>query len=183
MEQRPSRKAISSTSSQEIPRILWNANVHYRVHNSPQFVPVLIQINPIHALYSNSWRSILILSSHLRLSLPCGLSPSGFTTKTLYVCLSPLPQIRATFPAHLILVDLINSIWRRVQITELLNTQLLHSPVPTHPRPETACFQTPFASVPPSTTETKCHIIWLLRETTDVRSAASNEWSRIGITK
>ena len=35
-----------------------------------------------------SWRSILILSSHLRLGLPNGLFPSGFPTRTLY---TPLP--------------------------------------------------------------------------------------------
>jgi hypothetical protein len=34
---------------------------------------------------STSWRSILILSSHLRLGLPSGLFPTGFRTKTLYV--------------------------------------------------------------------------------------------------
>ena len=38
--------------------------------------------------HPNSWRSILILSSHLRLVLPIGLFPLGFTTKTLY---TPLP--------------------------------------------------------------------------------------------
>ena len=34
--------------------------------------------------YPTSWRSVLILSTHLRLGLPSGLFPSGFPTKTLY---------------------------------------------------------------------------------------------------
>ena len=43
--------------------------VHYRTHKRPQTVSILGQPNPVHT----SWRSILILSTHLRLGLPSGL--------------------------------------------------------------------------------------------------------------
>ena len=46
----------------------------------------LSRANPIQSTYLHptSWRSILILSTHLRLGLPSGLFPSGFPTKTLH---------------------------------------------------------------------------------------------------
>ena len=75
-------------ASQEIPRILWNPKVHYRTHKRPPPVPILCQLNPVHIPHPTYWRSILILSTHLRLGLPSGLFPSGFPTKTLYAPLS-----------------------------------------------------------------------------------------------
>jgi hypothetical protein len=90
-EQNPSWKANRFSASQEIPRILWNPKVHYLIHKCRPPVPTQNQIDPVHTPHPTSWRSILILSSLLRLGLPSGLLPSGFPTTNLYTpLLSPI---------------------------------------------------------------------------------------------
>ena len=74
-------------------------------HGTQRFITALTSVrhlslswaSPIQSTYPHltSWRSILILSTHLRLGLPSGLFTSGFPTKTLYTPLSS--PIRATF--------------------------------------------------------------------------------------
>jgi len=79
--------------------------VHYRVHISPPPIPILCHINPVHALQSISWRSILILSSHLRLGPPSDFLHSDFPSRALYARL--LSPIWATCTAHLNVLYLI----------------------------------------------------------------------------
>lgn len=45
-----SHEADSSLVCQEALHFLWNPNIHYRVHKSPQAVPTLNLINTVHTL-------------------------------------------------------------------------------------------------------------------------------------
>jgi hypothetical protein len=83
-EQSPSWEADSHSDSQEIPRLLRNPKVHYRVHKSPPLVPILRHMNPVHILTPYYLKPILILSHYLCLDLKTGLFRPGFPTKASY---------------------------------------------------------------------------------------------------
>jgi hypothetical protein len=51
MKQTPSLEASNSSETHEIPRILWEPEVHYIVQNSPPLVSVQSQINPVYAIH------------------------------------------------------------------------------------------------------------------------------------
>ena len=108
-------------------------------HGTRRFVTALTSVrqlslswaSPIQSIYPHptSWRSILILSTHLYLSLPSGLFPSGFPSKTLYTPLSS--PTRATCPVHLILLDFITRTILGEEYSSFSSSlcSLLHSPV------------------------------------------------------
>jgi len=87
-------KLTGSQLVKKFSAFLHNLKVYYRMHTCPPPVPIISQSNPVHIPHPTSLRSTLILSSHLRqvpLSKPC----------------MHLSSIRATCPAHLILLDLL----------------------------------------------------------------------------
>ena len=94
MKHIPFSEANSSSASREIPHILWNAKVHWHIHKRLPPVPVVGQINPVHASPSH------LFKVHFNIILPSGLPsgpfPSGLPTKTLHT-----PLLRYALPVSL----------------------------------------------------------------------------------
>ena len=115
MEQ-PSLERSRFSANPNIFHILWTPKF-YTVFTRTHHVPLLrvgwIQCTPSHQFALRS-TSALILSSHLRLCVPIGLFLSGFPTKRL--CAFFFSPMRATWPAHVIFLDLITTnIWLGMQ--------------------------------------------------------------------
>jgi hypothetical protein len=64
MQHSHSWEANRFAASQEIPCVLWNLKVHYRIHKCPSPVSILSQLNPVHSPTS------YFLKSHFNIILP-----------------------------------------------------------------------------------------------------------------
>ena len=99
-------------------------------HGTRRFITALTSVrhlslsraSPIQSIYPHptSWRSILILSIHLRLGLPSGLLPSGFPTKTLY---TPSPHLYAPHAQPISIIIIIIIIIIIVYLRQLSSSQ------------------------------------------------------------
>jgi hypothetical protein len=114
----PSWGAANCAATQELPSILRNPKVQYRVHKSLPLVPILSHIHPIHSI-----PSYLSKITHLRLGLSGGLYPSGFPTIVLYAFFFSTHSCYMPHPSHPSWLDYSNYTWRRVQVMKFLIMQ------------------------------------------------------------
>jgi hypothetical protein len=117
MEQTPPWEAKRHSASQEIPRIIWNPQTITVFTRARQWSLNWDSWIQFKHSYPTSLRSILILSSHLRLGLPSGIFLSGLSTKIFNA------YHAFCMPAHLIPVNQPSSIWWSAQLTELIVMQ------------------------------------------------------------
>jgi len=140
MEQSPSSEANSHSTSQEIPCLLWNSKVHYRVQKRPPVNTILSQMSPDHNLthYSFMIHFNIILPSKPRspklcltfrfpdLSVKCDShSPHAYYMPRPSHFLDFIKQAISTWKLNIIsdkkICKISNELWKNPQ----LNIQIL----------------------------------------------------------
>ena len=105
MVQSPTWEANWFAASQEIPPISRNPKVHYRTHKRPPPVSILGQPNPTHV------PTFHLQEIHTNIIHPSTLRPPQWSLSLRLPHQDPIhplsSPIRATCPAHLILLDFI----------------------------------------------------------------------------
>ena len=129
MVQSPSWEANWFATRQGIPRISRNPKVHYRTHKRPPPLSILGQPNPVHILTSH------LLEIHPNIIHPSTPRSPQWSPSLWFLHQYPIQplssRIRATCPAHLILLHFITRTILGEQYKSFSSSlcYLLHSPV------------------------------------------------------
>ena len=161
VEHRPFWEADRSSVRQEIPRVLWNPMVHYRIQKSPSPVPILSHIDPVHAPHTTSLRYILILSTicawvfHV-VSFPKVSSPK------FRMPLSSLPSVLHNLPILIFLISWPEYYLSRSTVHKALSYAVFSTPLLPHPSwvqisSSAAYSRKPSGHIPPSVRATRFH--------------------------